>query len=149
MRIVETMRENGSIRIQHFFDDEEVNSKVEQGHEKDCDINQIMKRARKRGFLERSQRVPQFGDFSSGQNFHDVMNQIHEAESQFGMLPAEVRSKFKNDAGLLLDWLNDPQNADEAAELGLIDVEAPAVEPVPEVAAEPVPAAPEGTPEPA
>jgi len=88
---------------------------------------------------------PSYGDFSMGLDFHEALNRVSEAESDFMKLPAPLRAHVENDPGLFLDLVFDPDRRGELEELGLIptrapvaappaskppDVEAPAEEPV-------------------
>ncbi|AXL14441.1 internal scaffolding protein [Microviridae sp.] len=88
-----------------------------------ADINHIVKR----GVSLPDPNQMQFGDFSDGATFNDVQNTIARAKSSFELLPSELRDRFQNDPSRLIDFVNDPENVDEAAELGLI--EAPLEEP--------------------
>lgn len=57
-------------------------------------------------------------------------------------LPAELRKRFRNDPGMLLAFLEDPQNRAEAESLGLVDrmpvVDSSPPEPAPVAPVEPV-----------
>ena len=41
------------------------------------------------------------------------------AQDMFESLPADIRTKFGNDPGRFLDFVEDPQNEEELIELGL------------------------------
>lgn len=88
----------------------------------ECDINVIISRyEEKRIPIPPSQIEAAFGDFSDSKDFHAKMNAIHEAHEAFMELPAKIRSRFENDPGQLLEFLNEPGNRKEAIELGLVD----------------------------
>lgn len=88
------------------------------------EINRIIKR----GVSLPDPNQMRFGDFSDGATFNDVQNTIAQAKSSFELLPAELRDRFSNDPAKVIDFINDPENAEEAVELGLIE---PLPEPLP------------------
>jgi len=109
-------RKNGSRRVCFVTDPDSV---VEKHHKNEVDINSIMKKYRITGFLESNASEGQYGDFTDATDFHTMKNRIIEAESDFARLPAHLRTRFNNDPGQLLSFLDDPQNLSEAQELGL------------------------------
>jgi len=109
-------RGNGSRRVSFITD---AGSVVEGHHKNEVDINSIMKKYRVTGFVESNADEAQYGDFTDATDFHDMKNRIIEAESDFARLPAYLRTRFNNDPGQLLSFLDDPQNLSEAQELGL------------------------------
>lgn len=119
MQSILTERENGTRRLVHDFSDEK--SMTEQSHKKKCDINNIMKKYRQTGELPLSSKTPMYGDFSSGETYHEACNLIIEAKEDFMKLPSEIRKRFGNDPGKLVDFLNDPNNLEEAMDLGIIE----------------------------
>lgn len=96
-------------------------SMTEQHHKEDCDVNIILQRYMKTGVLPTTQKTPLFGDFSSTpQDYASAVKLLHDAEERFSSLPAKVRERFGNDPYQLLQFLDNPANAKEAADLGLI-----------------------------
>lgn len=88
----------------------------------DCDVNKIVKKYQNTGeFLHRTQKVGRYGDFSEIQDYHGMLDTVLKAQDAFMTLPAEVRARFRNDPGYLLDFLHDPKNLDEAVKLGLME----------------------------
>lgn len=91
----------------------------------EADINTIMDRYKTTGLLvdpliPRSVQ-PEFGDYSSVDDFHTAQNIIAEAQELFFELPASLRKRFSNDPAEMLRFLEDPSNRDEAISLGFID----------------------------
>jgi len=89
--------------------------------QRECDINTIMARFEKTGVLEhRNNFQGQYADFTNTPgDYHEAMNAVLEADEMFGSLPARVRARFHNDAGAFLDFVGNPDNADEMVKLGL------------------------------
>lgn len=116
MKIVTTKRENGTRSVRIEFDRE---SKVEQSHRDEVNINSILLRYHATG------TVPQvgpgtYGDFTGAVDYHESLNRLAAAEKDFFSLPSNVRKKFENDPGRLLDWIDDPENAEEGRRIGLL-----------------------------
>jgi phage internal scaffolding protein len=92
-----------------------------QQHAKDeTDINTIVRRFGLTGELPNNVRVPRYGDFTMVSDYQTAMNMVMEANEAFMQLPAEVRSRFNNDPGALVDFISDESNRAEAAKLGLV-----------------------------
>lgn len=64
---------------------------------------------------------PMYGDFSSVEDYQAAVNSVMQAQDQFMALPAQIRKRFDNDPAQLIAFMNDPGNASEAIELGLIE----------------------------
>ena len=92
-----------------------------QQHARDeCDINTIVRRFGLTGELPNNVRVPRYGDFTAVSDYQTAMNMVIEANEAFMQLPAEVRSRFNNDPGALVDFMSDDSNRAEAEKLGLV-----------------------------
>lgn len=95
-------------------------TRAKQEFKDECDINRIMLT------FGRTGEIPQvtgavYGDFQNTQTYHDMQNTLKEAETAFKTLPASIRATFNNDPANVIDFLNNPDNRDQAIELGLID----------------------------
>jgi len=117
MQTITTKRKNGSRRVQRKLNQK---SRVEQSHRSIVNINSIVARYKKTGYLPDPNVKPTYGDFTQFTDFHDCKNRIQKAHADFLNLSSEIRKRFKNDPGLLIEFLNDPRNRSEAIELGLI-----------------------------
>lgn len=103
--------------------DEEGNIEytTEQHHKKECDVNQIIRKYDKTGLiLHVSKFEAKYGNLT-GLDFQNMMNTITHAQSMFQQLPSEIRNRFKNDPGALIQFMENPDNRDEAIKLGLIN----------------------------
>lgn len=96
----------------------------------ECDINNIMRQFGQTGMLPDAPLSPRYGDFSGIGDYHTAMNRVIAAKEEFMSLPANIRARFDNEAGNLIEFLNNEENRKEAEELGLLNpVEA--IEPTP------------------
>lgn len=96
----------------------------------ECDINNIVKRYERTGeIVHRNQKTGIYADFTEITNYHDMMDKVLYAQDAFMTLPAKIRTKFRNDPGELLSFLQDSKNLKEAEELGLIELIQPTAQP--------------------
>lgn len=100
-------------------------SKTRQSDALQSDVNAIMSKYVQTGLVSQRAERGTYGDFSSGLTFHEAMNAVREAESDFWQLPPQVRRKCKNDPGEFLDMVFDPDRRHELEELGLREEDAP------------------------
>lgn len=92
-----------------------------QSERDECDINTIVKRFGLTGELPFGVDVPVYDDFTNIPNdYHQALSFIMAADDTFMEMPADVRSRFDNDAGKFLAFVNDSSNYDEAIALGLV-----------------------------
>jgi phage internal scaffolding protein len=104
-----------------------------QQHARDeCDINTIVKRFGLTGELPSGVKAPQYGDFTHATDYHSALNAVRAADAAFMELPADVRTRFNNDAGALVDFVSDASNRAEAEKLGLVIAAPAAPNPAPE-----------------
>ena len=100
-------------------------SKTEQSHKDSCDINLIVAGAlhNPAQLLDKSLKPDVFADFSETLSFSEMANKVCEAKSAFESLSSDVRSRFKNDPSNLIDFVMDVDNALEAHEMGLLELD--------------------------
>lgn len=111
-------RKDGSRRVSQSFKNEK--SRTKQCFQSECDINTILKKYRKTGLLEHVNRFGgDYSDVSGVGDYQQSLNQVMLAQDMFESLPADIRTKFGNDPGRFLDFVEDPQNEEELIELGL------------------------------
>jgi phage internal scaffolding protein len=112
-------RKNGSVRVlKHCGED----THVKQSAEPACNVNNIMAKARYTGTVPTVEKVMEYGDFSEIQDYHSAQNKLIQAQNSFMKLHADIRSRFDNDAGKLIEFLENPKNRAEAEKLGLVAV---------------------------
>lgn len=96
---------------------------TQQNFAADVDVNNIVARAIKTGFLAdpamTAVREAIFADVSEVGDYAACLNRISAAQDAFMSLPADLRASFGNDPAQLLAFLADPANNEKAMELGL------------------------------
>lgn len=101
-------------------------ARTQQHMRDECDVNQIMKKWRRTGELTHlNPTTGVYGNFASGGDYLEAINQIEEANEQFGRLDAEVRSRFNNNPNELLEFVMDDANREEAMTIGIIPKDDP------------------------
>lgn len=93
---------------------------TQQQFKDECDVNNIMRKYVTTGeFVHRTSKKGQYADFSHIKDYQEMLDTVRYAEEAFASLPAPVRSRFKNDPGELLSFIQDPKNRAEGEKLGL------------------------------
>lgn len=89
----------------------------------DSDPNTIMAKFAKTGdisLLNPGNTVPRYGDFTSVEDYQTSLNTVIAAQDAFDSLDAQIRARFKNDPAVLMEFLDDEANREEAVKLGLV-----------------------------
>lgn len=94
-------------------------SMTRQAHIAECDINNIMAKYQKDGIITHFAKHGENYSDLSGLDYTTAMQQVAKARSMFEELPSSARTKFNNDPGQFLTWIQDPANIEEARKLGL------------------------------
>ena len=90
-------------------------SMTHQSERETADIKNIIKK----GIIPPDPNQMTFGDFSNGRDFQSTQDAIAQVKSEFDELPSDVRYRFRNDPANMLDFLADPNNHEDAVEMGL------------------------------
>jgi len=96
-------------------------SRTQQHFKDETDINNILRQFNITGQLPTKAMSPRYGDFTGIGDYHSALNQVIAAETEFMTLPAQLRARFDNDPQELIEFLNNPENKDEAMKLGLVN----------------------------
>lgn len=99
---------------------DESESVTQQQFAEEVDINTIVKRFGLTGELPNGVAMPVSGDFTGVADFQSAMNVVRQAQEAFMELPAEVRYRFSNDPARVVEFLDNPENRDEAIKLGIV-----------------------------
>lgn len=122
-------------RVQLVMDPTEINP-TRQSFKEECDINLMMAKFQRTGQLTHvRESLGTYGDYSNVDDYQSALNNVKAAESAFAAMPANIRDRFQNDAAQFLEFMDNPDNQDEAEDLGL--VKSKIVPKRPEVAPEP------------
>lgn len=96
-------------------------SRTQQQFKSAVNVNNIIARYSSTGVLPQDRREAFYGDFSVVPDFQERRQVIINAENAFMALPSKLRKRFNNNAGELMEFLQDEKNLDEAIALGLVD----------------------------
>lgn len=134
-------------RTQRFQTVNDEPSRTKQSFAEEADINNIVQKHDARTLIQSLNLAEKsYGDVTSFQDFHEIMNVLVEAEQDFQNLPSDVRRLFDNDVAVYLDTAHDDDKRNALVDLGHL----PESERRPQAApAAPAPAAAEPPPEPA
>ena len=92
---------------------------TKQSMSKETDINLIMAKYKKTGTVNFLNAQEAVYDEMLDVDFHQAMNLITEANNMFAEMPAHLRKEFKNDPGVFLEAVHNPENAQKLFDLGL------------------------------
>lgn len=93
---------------------------AKQSFKAECDINHIMAKYNKTGFIEHvSKYKGSYSDLPMAFDYHESLLAMQSADDAFNTLSADIRLKFENDPHLFLEFIEDPDNVEEIAALGL------------------------------
>ena len=96
-------------------------SMTQQCFQGECDINNILSRFQNTGLLpEDMMGDGRYMDVASAVDYHTAQNIINSAHEVFNELPLKVRRRFNGDPLAFLEFIDNPDNRDEARELGLL-----------------------------
>jgi len=102
---------------------------TKQSFKQESDINFIVARYQRTGMLVDpgmvGRREAIFADFSEVGDFQSAQERIVKGREAFDSLSAEVRSRFQNEPGKLLDFMANEANKKEAQDLGIIPKDDP------------------------
>jgi len=103
---------------------------AKQSMKDECDINILMLKYQKTGMLDHIIRYKgQYADVFNQGDYQDAIHTIREAEEMFDSLPSSVRDRFGNSPARFLAFVEDPNNKDEMAAIGLLDKPPKSAEP--------------------
>ena len=95
-------------------------SLTQQHFTEDADINVLAKRFGLTEIPLTALDPALFRDTTNDPELRDVLDIQRDAKERFLALPAKLRKRFHNSPRELWDFVNDPENAEEAVRLGLL-----------------------------
>ncbi len=93
--------------------------KTKQSFKDQCDINLIIARHTNTGQLSHINNHEALYGYATSQDFAEAMRTVTAAQTSFNNLSDEIQTRFNGDPGQLLDFVQDPDNQAEGADLGL------------------------------
>jgi len=117
------MLERRKVSVGFGADNPKAKNRTKSEHRDDCDINKIVQRYKRQGQFsdgDLTKKKPFFGDVCMIPDFQSLVNIVATVQETFKGLPAETKSRFRQDPSLVIDFLSDEKNHDEARELGLL-----------------------------
>ena len=94
-------------------------SRTKQSDSEDCEINNIMAKYMRTGAIDHFTTHEGSYSDTTGADFETAMNIVADAQTMFADLPSALRAKFENNPRNFLDFVQNEENAQEMAELGL------------------------------
>ncbi len=94
-------------------------TRTHQSGKDECDINLLMAKYVKTGVLDHQKEHGESYGFCTSMDLLEALSTVQKANEMFDDLPAQVRTKFNNDAGEFLDFTADPDNQAELVKMGL------------------------------
>lgn len=121
-KIIETIQTKYGVRrrVALRFTEDDV-SMTDQSFKKECDINNIVakfKKTRDPSLLKQRQGV--YADVSEYGDLSDAYMKVQNAEEAFATVPAALRAKLDNDPVKFIQYMNDPNNIEEAVQYGIM-----------------------------
>jgi len=105
-------------------------SKTKLAFQAECDINKIMARYAETGLVAHvAKNQGHYGDVSTEVEYQEALGIIQAAGDTFASLPAKIRSRFHNNPGAFLEFVEKPENRDEMREMGLLPPKQPPLTP--------------------
>nr|QJB20813.1 MAG: internal scaffolding protein [Microvirus sp.] len=111
------LRKNGTriIGIQN-----EEDSLTDPSFASECNVNNIVKKFKNTGQITHlAKREGVYADVSTVTDLLTATIQVQKASEAFKTIPAELRRKLNEDPAQLIEFLNDPENDEEAIYYGL------------------------------
>ncbi len=120
-------------KVRQIFPEE---GRTKQSFNDECNINIIMAKYQKTGAIAHVNRHQADYGFATSHDFSEAMRTVTLAQQMFNDLPSTIRTRFDNNPGKFLDFVQDDENINEARELGLTqtppDEQPPAAQQPPE-----------------
>ncbi len=94
-------------------------TRTHQSGKDEVDINKLMEKYVKTGVLDHQKEYGGDYGFATSMDLLEALTTVQKANEMFDDLPAKVRTKFDNEPGQFLDFVQDPENHEELVEMGL------------------------------
>ena len=128
--IIVSRRANGTKRVVTI---NAHDSRAQQQFKKDCDVNLIIAKFKKTGTVThvRNAAAGVYADMTDAPSYQEALQTVINAERAFEEVPAKIRERFNHDPALMMEFLSQKENDEEAIKLGLkIKPQPPAPDPM-------------------
>ena len=96
-------------------------SMTKQSFAQESEINNIMARYEKTGVIDHVKNHGGYANMPTDMEYQDAMQLTIDAQVAFDDLPAKIRREFDNDPFKFLTFVENPENVERMAELGLLE----------------------------
>jgi len=94
-------------------------SRTEQCHKDECDINKIIAKYDRTGVLNHVNEFEAQYEDLTGLDYQTMLNTVANAQSMFEGLPSQIRNQFDNDPQKFISFMDDESNNEQMYEMGL------------------------------
>lgn len=108
-------------RVQTSFDPETRPSLAQQHQAASCDINNIVAKYQRTGAVDHYAKHGGTYGYVPAVDFREAMEIIKHGETVFADLPSSLRERFHQDPGEFLEFVQNPDNGEALADLGLVE----------------------------
>lgn len=117
-----------TVREATSFDNSDPNtgevypSMTRQSEMESCDLHNILRQFSQQGFdqlVRENAARGQYADLPDDIDYQSSLNLVMQAQASFATLPSQVRERFRNDPARFLEFVANPENAEELIRLGI------------------------------
>lgn len=117
--------DHSSYNAKFFLDFSSIPSMAQQQYKDSCDLPTMLVKFGQGQPMPTNYIPPTYGDYSGVEDYKTSLDTVRAAAENFMSLPARVRDRFKNDPQVLLQFLSQESNRQEAFDLGLVSTPPP------------------------
>lgn len=102
------------------FSFDEDSDRTQQSFRDECDINTLVRVYANTGVIPGADTPAMVFNVDEIIDYQTALNRLMDADEAFMSFPSEIRDRFQNDPAVMLDFIHNADNRDEAIKLGLI-----------------------------
>ena len=96
-------------------------SMTQEHFREETEILNIIRRHDRNGVIDHINKGSAiYGDFSEITDYRDMIHKLREADSAFAQVPSDIRKRFENDPAKFFNFVTDPNNHAQLADMGLV-----------------------------
>lgn len=93
---------------------------TEQAHKDECDMNKILHKYQKTGFIAHAKKHEGRYDDVTAVDFQEAAIIVANVKSMFEELPSKFRNEFEGNPAKFLEFAQNPENAAKMARMGIL-----------------------------